>query len=186
MLIFGMPIKYSALPTGSVPPPSGVCPMFHDLLVCIDGSAHSDRALTEAIDLATAGHGRLTLLTAICRPPYWATSPVTIPAIEPLASELARAAKENLAAAVKRVPESVPVTTILSQKPIRDALTERLRDGHHDLLVMGSRGRGALTASLLGSVSHYALNHSGLPLLIVHADEESDPPATELAVSEVA
>jgi nucleotide-binding universal stress UspA family protein len=160
--------------------------MFHDLLVCIDGSAHSDRALTEAIDLATAGHGRLTLLTAICRPPYWATSPVTIPAIEPLASELARAAKENLAAAVKRVPESVPVTTILSQKPIRDALTERLRDGHHDLLVMGSRGRGALTASLLGSVSHYALNHSGLPVLIVHADEESDPPATELAVSEVA
>ncbi|MGB9183060.1 MAG: universal stress protein [Solirubrobacteraceae bacterium] len=160
--------------------------MFQNLLVCIDGSAHSDRALTEAIDLATAGHARLTLLTAICRPPYWATSPVTIPAIEPLASELARAAKENLAAAVKRVPESVPVTTILTQKPIREALSQRLRDGHYDLLVMGSRGRGGLTASLLGSVSHYALNHSAVPVLIVHAEEQSDAPAPELAESGVA
>ena len=51
--------------------------MFHNLLVCIDGSEHAERALTEAIDLATAGHGRITLLTAIPRPPYWATSPVT-------------------------------------------------------------------------------------------------------------
>jgi nucleotide-binding universal stress UspA family protein len=160
--------------------------MFHNLLVCVDGSAHADRALSEAIDLATAGHGRLTLLTAVCRPPYWATSPVTMPAIEPLAGELARTANETLAAAVKLVPESIPVTTVLSEKPIREALMERLRDGHYDLLVMGSRGRGALTSSVLGSVSHFALNHSSVPVLIVHADEELDAPTPELAASTAA
>lgn len=161
--------------------------MFHNLLVCIDGSVHADRALSEAIDLATAGHGRLTLLTAIPRPPYWATSPVTVPAIEPLTADLAREAKANLAAAVERVPQSIPVTTVLSEKPIREALTDRLRDGHHDLLVMGSRGRGALSASVLGSVSHYALNHSGVPVLIVHAENgESDPRTAELAAGSVA
>jgi Universal stress protein family len=39
---------------------------------------------------------------------------------------------------------------------------------------MGSRGRGALAASVLGSVSHFALNHNSVPVLIVHSrDGES-------------
>jgi hypothetical protein len=64
------------------------------------------------------------------------------------------------------------VTTIISRKPIRHALMGRLKTSDYDLLVMGSRGRGALTASLLGSVSHYALNHCPIPVLIVHADAD--------------
>src|ERR1700761_735481 len=101
--------------------------MFHNLLICFDGSVHADRALNEAIDLAVAGGGRMTILTAIPRPPYWAASPATIAAVEPLASELAREADETLRGAVERVPEGVPVTSILSPKPIREALMERLR-----------------------------------------------------------
>ena len=65
----------------------------------------------------------------------------------------------------------MPVTTILSEKPIREVLMEQLRAGTYDLLVMGSRGRGALSSSVLGSVSHYALNHAGVPVLIIHAVE---------------
>ncbi len=52
---------------------------------------------------------------------------------------------------------------------------ERLKTGEYDLLVMGSRGRGALTASVLGSVSHFALNHSHVPVLIVHTPEARRP-----------
>ena len=74
--------------------------------------------------------------------------------------------------AVKRVPEDVPVTTMISRKPIRNALVSCVEKADYDLLVMGSRGRGALSASLLGSVSHYALNHVPIPVLIVHADPD--------------
>jgi nucleotide-binding universal stress UspA family protein len=154
--------------------------MFHNILVCVDGSVHADRALQEAIDLATASHGRLTILTAIPRPPYWATSAMTLSAVEPLARELSQEARQNLRHAVQRVPLSIPVTSILSEKPIREAIMDRLRTGHHDLLVMGSRGRGALTASVLGSVSHYALNHSRVPVLIIHTEaDEARPAAVE-------
>lgn len=146
--------------------------MFHNILVCVDGSTHSNRALEEAIDLALAGHGRLTLLTAIPRPPYWAASPVTAGGVETLAADLESEAQDNLRAATDKVPESVSVTTILSRKPIREALMHRVKDGSYDLVVMGSRGRGALTASVLGSVSHFALNHSPIPVLIVHMPEE--------------
>lgn len=145
--------------------------MFHNILVCVDGSVHSERALDEAIDLATAGNGRLTILTSIPRPPAWACTPITAPAVQPLAGELHHEAQTTLDAAVARVPDSIPVTKILTEKPIREALMERLGTGEHDLLVMGSRGRGALSSSVLGSVSHFALNHSGVPVLIIHSDD---------------
>ncbi len=144
--------------------------MFRDILVCVDGSAQAEQALSRAIDLATAERSRLTLLTALPRPPYWACSPLTAAGIEPLAADLAREAQDALRSAVDRVPDSIPVTTIFSQEPIRDALKHRLKTGAHDLVVMGSRGRGTLTASALGSVSHFALHHSDVPVLIVTAD----------------
>src|ERR1700749_2123338 len=147
--------------------------MFRNILVCVDGSAHAERALSEAIDLATAERSRLTILTAIPRPPYWACSPVTAAGIEPLANDLADEAKAALKAAVDRVPDEIPVTTVLTREPIREALMTRIRSGEHDLVVMGSRGRSALSASLLGSVSPYALNHSQVPVLIIHTENEA-------------
>src|SRR5205814_10073098 len=83
--------------------------------------------------------------------------------------------QDALRAATERVPASVPVTTILSREPIREALMQRINSGQHDLVVMGSRGRGALTASVLGSVSHFALNHSHVPVLILHTPDDTRP-----------
>jgi hypothetical protein len=39
---------------------------------------------------------------------------------------------------------------------------------------MGSRGRGAIRAALLGSVSHFVLKHSPVSVLIVHATERAN------------
>jgi nucleotide-binding universal stress UspA family protein len=157
--------------------------MFRNILVCIDGSVHAERALTQAIDLATAERSRLTLLTSIPRPPYWASTPTTAAGLGSLSADLADEAAQTLAAAVDRVPRSIPVTKILTHEPIRDALMDRVRAGQHDLVVMGSRGRGALTASFLGSVSHYALNHSHVPVLIVHAEDDAGAVAAARAQS---
>jgi nucleotide-binding universal stress UspA family protein len=160
--------------------------MFHNILVCVDGSVHAARALDEAIDLATASHGRLTILTAIPKPPHWATSPATAGAVEPLAEEMRHEAERALAAAVAKVPDTISVTTILSEKPVREALMDSLRASCYDLVVMGSRGRGALSSSFLGSVSHYALNHSAVPVLIIHSpDDESDVGASDVDASDV-
>src|ERR1700749_3948522 len=159
--------------------------MFRNILVCVDGSAHAERALREAIDLALAERSRLTILTAIPRPPYWACSPVTPAGIEPLANHLANEAKAPLRAAGASAPASIPVTKILTRQPIREALMARIRSGEHDLVVLGSRGRGALSASLLGSVSHYALNHSQVPVLIVHTDDEAPQRRSAIGAEEL-
>jgi nucleotide-binding universal stress UspA family protein len=150
--------------------------LFHNILVSIDGSPHSDEALRQAIDIALADRSRVTLLTAVRRCPAWAYSPVSAAAVQQLATDLEREAQRVMCQAVERVPQSVPVTKIVTHKPIRTALMRRIKSGHHDLLVMGSRGRGGLKASLLGSVSHYVLGHSPIPVLIAQAPGDGARP----------
>jgi nucleotide-binding universal stress UspA family protein len=72
---------------------------------------------------------------------------------------------------------------VLSEQPVRVALCRQIADGDHDLVVMGSRGRGAVRAALLGSVSHYVLHHSPVPVLIVHADPSGEARLPELAAA---
>jgi nucleotide-binding universal stress UspA family protein len=149
--------------------------VFRNILVCVDGSPQSDRALREAIDVADCQNSRLTILTAIVRPPAWANTPMTAAGVEPLAVELAREARQTMCRAVDSVPDCIPVTKILTEEPIRDVLIEQIRTGRYDLVVLGTRGRGAVAASLRGSLSRYALHHSPVPVLIVRAEEECEP-----------
>lgn len=153
--------------------------MFRNILVSLDGSPHAERALAEAIDIATFSGARLAILTAVPSPSCWAYTPASAAALQALTPELERESKEILAAAVGGVPESIPVTTIMSREPIRKALQRELTGRRHDLLVIGSRGRSALSASLLGSVSHFALNHSPIPVLVVHAESTAEPSAAQ-------
>ncbi|MBV8712346.1 MAG: universal stress protein [Solirubrobacterales bacterium] len=149
--------------------------MFRNILVSVDGSPHAQRALDEAVDIARAGNGRLTILTAVNQPPAWAASSLAAGAAALSTLDLEREAVNVMRQAVDRVPDDVPVTTLISRRPIRSALMKAAACGDYDLLVMGSRGRRALSASLLGSVSHYALNHSPIPVLIVHVDPDEAP-----------
>lgn len=145
--------------------------MFHNILVSIDGSRHSDDALREAIDIAEGAGGRLTILTAVPKAASWAASAATAGLAQLLAEDLERESQQIMRRAVSGVPSAIPVTTIITHEPVRSALIHQIATGTHDLLVMGARGRGAITAALLGSVSHYALNHAKIPVLIVHADD---------------
>jgi nucleotide-binding universal stress UspA family protein len=140
--------------------------MFRSILVSIDGSSDADQALTEAMDLAQAGHGRLTIITAVHPPPALAVAGMGWAGADPeLAEDLERESQEILRTAEGRVPRDVSVTTILTHDPIRRALLEAILGGEYDLVAMGSRGRGGVGAAVLGSVSHYVLDHSPVPVL---------------------
>jgi nucleotide-binding universal stress UspA family protein len=143
--------------------------VFHSILVAVDGSPDAELALTEAIDLAESERTRLTLLTAVSQLPataYLAAGESVGKVVEEAHAD----AETILRRARERVPAHLSVTAVLTEEPIRAALIDQIAKGEHDLVVMGSRGRGAVRAVLLGSVSHYVLHHSPIPVLIVHAD----------------
>jgi nucleotide-binding universal stress UspA family protein len=153
--------------------------MFHDILVAVDGSPDAAEALTQAIDLAESEHTRLTLITAVHKPPAIAYIGLSGIALAELEANNRSWAQAVLGRARDRVPGDLPVTTILTDQPIRAALIEQINRGRHDLIAMGSRGRGALRAALLGSVSHYVLNHSPIPVSIFHGGTHPTPSAAD-------
>jgi nucleotide-binding universal stress UspA family protein len=157
--------------------------MFHNILVAVDGSPDAEEALAQAIDLAESEHARLTLITAVqdlSKSTYLVAGEVVGRLIDDATAEAAAILRR----ARERVPDDLFLTAVLTEQPIRIALIRQIEQGRHDLVVMGSRGRGAFRAALLGSVSHYVLNHSHVPVLIVRVERSPHGGAREsLAVA---
>ena len=140
--------------------------MFKRILVAWDGSEHAKRALVEAVDLARTQDARLTLLTVAAPLHVWPgyVLPIT-------QADLDSAAEETLAEGEALVPEGIAVSGRTAAGDPGTELVGRAAAADEDLIVMGSRGRGAIRSAFLGSVSHFVLNHATVPVLIVHDGE---------------
>jgi nucleotide-binding universal stress UspA family protein len=146
--------------------------MFRRLLVAFDGSPHAHQALTEAIDLAQANRGTLTVMSVAPEPSVWAMSGYDVPInVDRVSKEMERQYQCLLDGAMESVPADLPVKKILTRGPAGPRIVDEANAGDHDLVVMGSRGRGELRSLLLGSVSHRVLQASHVPVLVVHVSE---------------
>ena len=146
---------------------------FRNILAAIDGSAHGARALAEAIDLAQTDNAALTVMTCVPDPSVWLVTGGAYGGqlnYEAITAETEREYRELLERSVAEVPRDLPVTKILAHGRPGERILEQVQAGGHDLVVMGSRGRGQMRSLLLGSVSHHVLNASPAAVLIVHAD----------------
>jgi nucleotide-binding universal stress UspA family protein len=141
-------------------------------LLAYDGSAGADRALDLAIEVASTSHGRLTILTAVARIPFVAYTGAAPEAVNELRRTTIEDAQRALCRAVDRLPQGIPVTKILSRRPIAEALGKQASAGDHDLLILGSRGRGPIRSTVFGSLGREMLRLSPLPVLIAPAEGE--------------
>jgi nucleotide-binding universal stress UspA family protein len=138
--------------------------MFRSVLVAVDGSEAAGQALHEAIDLARAEGARLTLISVAAPPRAGPFPGLYAPGL--VEEELEREAQQRVDDAEALVPDDVAVSTVVRSGPVAKAILERVTDGQHDLVVMGSRGLGPAGALLLGSVSRAVLADSPVPVLI--------------------
>ena len=67
----------------------------------------------------------------------------------------------------------VDVIAEVLEGPPADAILKVTEVRQPDLVVMGSRGHGALASLLLGGVSHRVLAHAHVPVLVVRATERA-------------
>ena len=139
--------------------------MFLNILVAVDGSPSSRRALEHAIDIARAMNAVLTLVTVA--PPL--ATYVTLGGVSPEAmlEELDNWAARVLADAAAAVPEDVLAHRVQRGGDPGPEIAAEVERGHYDLLVLGTRGRGRAREGLLGSVNGYLHFHARVPLLSV-------------------
>lgn len=145
--------------------------MYRNILVAVDGSRDGAHALAHAARLAVDQHALLTILTVV--PPVSGMASLGGGAGDPAAA-VAEACQKTLREAAAKVPDDVGLTTLLLDGVPARRIVERAREANHDLIVLGSRGRGRLSGVLLGSTSHAVLHDSEIPVLLVHAPRGGD------------
>jgi nucleotide-binding universal stress UspA family protein len=139
--------------------------MFLNILVAIDGSPSSRRALEQAVDLARASNAKLTLITVA--PPLSHFVPLSGLSSERMQEELDKWAERVLAEANAAIPDDVIAHRVHRNGHAGPEIVAELERGGYDLVVLGSRGRGRAQEGLLGSVNAYVHYHSPVPLLSV-------------------
>ena len=140
------------------------------IIVGVDGSGHSQRALAWAMKEAAIRHVPLTVLTVheAIRGYY---SGVALYPDDPARTEQAREAAQAetdkvLAGLDGPRPESVTVKAVHGF-PVQE-LIDASRDA--DVVVLGSRGAGGFTRLMLGSTAGQVVQHAHCPVLIVPPD----------------
>ncbi len=150
--------------------------MFKNILVGVDRSEHAQAALREAIDIARTQQSSITVIVAYSTVMPWGpVSPLPQIAVDDFVAGVRLDAQTIADETAALIPKEVKSQVLLVDCPPAQALLDEAATGHHDLIVVGSRGRGDATSLLLGSVSHAVLHHSRVPVLIVHV------PAVETA-----
>lgn len=130
-----------------------------NMLVCVDGSAHAMKALNYALSLAEKLDSRMTLLN-IQEPRLHKASPdVAMELGGRVLIESLRAVEKRKLTAEKRLEFGVP----------SDVIVDVAEKGNHDVIVLGSRGLGAVKRFLLGSVSDDVSYKAKCSVLIVPA-----------------
>lgn len=145
----------------------------HRIVVGVDGSEYSRRALAFALDeAARVEDGSVVVVHS-----WWVQLPFDPGSLvgggwAPPGEELDERSRKMVAEMLEQVSggetEGVEVSVVRSERPPAEAVVEAADDA--DLIVVGSRGRGIVRGLLLGSVSQGVLHSATVPVAVLPKD----------------
>ena len=155
--------------------------MYKHLVVAIDGSNTSLKALRHAVEIADKSASKITLVNIANPTEYMALAPEFLQEDSYEATALANA--ESVLSKAEALAKSLGASDIqrhitVSVKGARD-MAQQLVDyagvNKADLFVLGTHGRTGLMHLLMGSFAETVMRQTTLPLLIIRGtDEDAD------------
>jgi nucleotide-binding universal stress UspA family protein len=162
-------------------------PLFKKILVPLDGSEHSLRALEIAIQIAKKFDGKITLIHVysvtirpVIMPEPTTLTPPMIPAMTPAEVSKAVEATRKAGASIltdgeqKVKAEEVQVETLLKEGHTVQEIIRTAKEGKFDLIVIGGRGISKIRELLLGSVTDGVIHHAPCPVLVIKFPRSDD------------
>ena len=138
--------------------------MYDRILLAVDHSEISDRAVAAARDLAVLSKGEVWVLHLREREMGAKTGALVVDETTADANEAVEASVEVLTQAGVKAHGEVRNTIFgfAAREIVNDAI-----EVDADVIVMGSRGRGDIAGLLLGSTAHKVIHLSDRPVLVV-------------------
>lgn len=155
--------------------------MFEKILVPLDGSEHSLKALTFAIQIAKKFGGEislihvysLTLIPTMVPEPTTLTPPFPVMTPAEVSGTIEATRKAGsivLAEGEQKVKaEGVQVRTILKEGHTVQEIINTAVEDKFDLIVIGARGISKIRELLLGSVTDGVIHHASCPVLVIES-----------------
>ena len=154
--------------------------MFERVLVPLDGSEHSQRALETAIQITKKFRGKMTLLHvySVTVTPVIVPEPITLtPAGVPVVTsaeiskmlEAAREVGRKILMEGEKSAESagLRVESVVREGNIVQEIIKMAKEDQFNLIVMGARGISKIRELLMGSVSEGVIKNAPCPVLVV-------------------
>lgn len=144
--------------------------MYKHILVPVDGSATSNRALREAIDLAKEQQAALRLVHVIDETPIslgdvgWMGDTELEDAFFKVGQKIMDQAQEQVRQAGLEAGSALLHTV---GKRIGSVIVEEARHWPADLIVVGTHGRHGVEHLLLGSVAEGVIRTASVPVLLI-------------------
>lgn len=147
--------------------------MFQHILVPLDESAYSERALKHAEELAAASGGQVSLLVVVPRPHATEGAPEHLDAVRRLQAERPQRAEQYLKERAADVKSRglATVNTEVRVGETADCIADAARERGVDLIAMSTHGLGATGRYALGSVALKVLMTAPCPVLMVRIQE---------------
>ena len=138
--------------------------MYDRILVALDHSPLSDRALLAARDLAVLSYGEVWVLHLRERELGFKTGAIIMDETNDDANAMVSAAVGMLAQAGVKAHGEVRNTLFGNTA---GEIVDDAKKNDADIIVMGSRGRSDLTGFILGSTAHKVMHLTDRPVLII-------------------
>jgi nucleotide-binding universal stress UspA family protein len=143
-------------------------PVFTNILVAMDGSEASQRALSQAVDLAKLCNAKLHTIYVV-ETGLFSSLPME-GTVEIMYSVLEKEGEEVMERAKKYATEkSITVITHMKQGHAGSEILALAEEEKSDLIIVGSHGKSNTDRLLIGSVSTFVVTHSTVTTMVVRS-----------------